>query len=299
MANPDRLTGLDSSFLHLERDSAHMHVAGCSVFAGQPPAHDELIEAIESKLHLVPRYRQRLAFVPLGQGRPVWVDDPHFKVQYHLRHTALPRPGGEAELKRLAGRVFSQALDRTRPLWELWLVEGLAGGRFAVLSKTHHALVDGVSGVDIATVLFDTSPEPLPVAAPAHEWVARPLPSAAQLLADALLERATVPQEVVRGARATLRGPRVMAARLGRAAGSVGVLAWTGLRAAPASPFNVRIGPHRRFTWVRADLAQFKAIKNSLGGTVNDVVLAVVTGALGRYMRLHGWSTEGVALRAM
>ncbi len=299
MANKDRLTGLDSSFLHLERDSAHMHVAGCSVFDGDAPSYDELVEVIESRLHLVPRYRQRLAFVPLNQGRPVWVDDPHFKVRYHVRHTALPRPGGDAELKRLAGRVFSQALDRSRPLWELWLVEGLSDGRFAVLSKTHHALVDGVSGVDIATVLFDTSAEPVPVAAPEHEWVARPLPSPAQLLADALLERTTVPGEVVRGARATLRGPRTVAARLGRALGSVSALAWTGLKAAPPSPFNVRIGPHRRFTWVRADLAQFKAIKNSLGGTVNDVVLAAVAGALGGYLRLHGHATDDVELRAM
>jgi diacylglycerol O-acyltransferase / wax synthase len=299
VANQDRLTGLDSSFLHLERDSAHMHVAGCSVFLGTAPAYEELLEAIDSRLHLVPRYRQRLAFVPLHQGRPVWVDDPHFNLQYHVRHTALPRPGGEAELKRLAGRVFSQALDRTRPLWELWLVEGLADGRFAVLSKTHHALVDGISGVDIATVLFDASAEPLPAAPPDHEWAARPLPSSAQLLADALLERATVPGEVVRGVRATLRGPRTMAGRAGRALGSVSALAWTGLRAAPTSPFNVRIGPHRRFTWVRADLAQFKAIKNSLGGTVNDVVLAVVAGGLGRYMRRHHQSTDGVELRAM
>jgi diacylglycerol O-acyltransferase / wax synthase len=298
VANQDRLTGLDSSFLHLERDSAHMHVAGCSVFAGQPPSHDELMEAIESRLHLVPRYRQRLAFVPFGQGRPVWVDDPHFNVRYHVRHTALPRPGGDAELKRLAGRVFSQALDRSRPLWELWLVERLAGGRFAVLSKTHHALVDGVSGVDIATVLFDSSPEPLPVAAPEQDWVARPLPSPAQLLADALLERATVPGEVARGVRATLRGPRSVAARLGRALGSVSALARTGLQAAPPSPFNVRIGPHRRFTWVRADLGQFKAIKDSLGGTVNDVVLAAVAGALGTYMRGHGQPTDA-ELRAM
>jgi diacylglycerol O-acyltransferase / wax synthase len=299
VANQDRLTGLDSSFLHLERDSAHMHVAGCSVFLGSAPAYEELLGAIDSRLHLVPRYRQRLAFVPLHQGRPVWVDDPHFKLQYHVRHTALPRPGGEAELKRLAGRVFSQALDRARPLWELWLVEGLADGRFAILSKTHHALVDGVSGVDIATVLFDASPEPLPVAPPDHEWVARPLPSSAQLLADALLERATGPGEAVRGVRATLRGPLTMAARAGRAFGSVGALAWTGLRAAPPSPFNVRIGPHRRFTWVRGDLGQFKAIKNSLGGTVNDVVLAVVAGALGSYMRRHHQSTDGVELRAM
>ena len=299
MANNDRLTGLDTSFLQLERDSAHMHVAGCSVFAGSPPSYDEVVQAIEARLHLVPRYRQRLAPVPFGQGRPVWVDDPHFRVRYHVRHTALPRPGGDAELRRLAGRVFSQALDRTRPLWELWLVEGLAEGRFALLSKTHHALVDGVSGVDIATVLFDTSPAPLPVAPPEHEWAARPLPSSAQLLADALLERATVPQEVVRGIEATLRGPRTMAARLGRALGSVGALTWTGLWAAPSSPFNVRIGPHRRFTWVEADLGQFKAIKNALGGTVNDVVLAVVAGALGGYMRGHGHPTDGVELRAM
>lgn len=299
MANKDRLTALDSSFLHLERNAAHMHVAGCSVFHGEAPTYDELVAAIESRLHLVPRYRQRLAFVPFNQGRPVWVDDPHFRVQYHVRHTALPRPGGEDELKRLAGRVFSQALDRSRPLWELWLVEGLAGERFAVLSKTHHALVDGVSGVDIATVLFDTSPEPLPVAPPDHEWVARPLPSRAQLLADALLERATAPGEVARGIRATLRGPRAVAARAGRALASVGALAWSGLAPAPSSPFNVRIGPHRRFTWVNADLGQFKAIKDALGGTVNDVVLTVVTGALGSYMRIHGRSTEGVELRAM
>ena len=299
MANNDRLTGLDASFLHLEQASAHMHVAGCSVFVGSAPSYDEVVQAIEARLHLVPRYRQRLAFVPFGQGRPVWVDDPHFKVQYHVRHTALPRPGGEDELKRLAGRVFSQALDRSRPLWELWLVEGLAGGRFALLSKTHHALVDGVSGVDIATVLFDTSPEPLPVAPPEHEWVPRPLPSSAQLLADALLERTTVPHEVMRGVRTTLRAPRAMAGRLGRALGSVGSLAWMGLQPVPPSPFNVRIGPHRRFTWVEADLGQFKAIKNALGGTVNDVVLAVVAGALGGYMRLHGHATDGPELRAM
>src|SRR5437660_11100622 len=169
VANRDRLTGLDSSFLHLERDSAHMHVAGCMVFEGTAPDYEELLAQVESRLHLVPRYRQRLAFVPLGQGRPVWVDDPHFKLTFHVRHTALPRPGGEEELKRLAGRVFSQPLDRARPLWELWLVEGLAGYRFAMLSKTHHALVDGISGVDIITVLFDTSPHPTPVGPAEHE----------------------------------------------------------------------------------------------------------------------------------
>src|SRR5947209_9086838 len=299
MANRDRLTGLDASFLHLEHDSAHMHVAGVTVFEGTAPRYEELVEQITRRLHLVPRYRQRLAFVPLNQGRPVWIDDPHFKPTYHVRHTALPRPGGEDELKRLAGRVFSQPLDRDRPLWELWLVEGLAEDRFALLSKTHHALVDGISGVDIATVLFDTSPDPMPVAPPDHEWVPKPLPHDAQLLADALLERSNAPGEIVRGFRAALRGPRAIVKSLGGALVGVGAMAWAGLQPAPPSIFNVPIGPHRRFTWVRGDLAQFKAVKNELGGTVNDVVLAVVSGALGRYMRLHGEDTEGVELRAM
>ena len=276
-----------------------MHVAGCMVFEGPAPTHEELLETIDSRLHLVPRYRQRLAFVPFSQGRPVWVDDPHFKASFHVRHTALPRPGGEDELQRLAGRVFSQPLDRSRPLWELWLVEGLADGRFALLSKTHHALVDGVSGVDIATVLFDSSPDPMPVASPDRQWIPRPLPSDSQLLADALVERAVVPAEILRGVRAALRGPRAVAGQLAKGVAGLGAMAWTGLQAAPESPFNVRIGPHRRFAWVRGDLAEFKAVKNALGGTVNDVVLAAVAGGLGRYMRLHGHSTDDVVLRAM
>jgi len=276
-----------------------MHVAGCAIFEGSPPAYEELLETVQSRLHLVPRYRQRLAFVPLNQGRPVWVDDPHFNLGYHVRHTALPQPGDEPQLKRLAGRVFSQALDRSRPLWEVWLVEGLSDDRFAVLSKTHHALVDGISGVDILTVLFDASPDPMPVAPPEHEWVPRPLPSDAQLVGDALLERATAPREIVRGIRAALRGPRAVASRAGEALVAVGALAWAGLRAAPPSPFNLRIGPHRRFAWVEGDLDEFKTAKNALGGTVNDVVLAAVAGGLGRYMRRHGHLTDGLELKAM
>ncbi len=299
MAFPDRLSSLDASFLALERDRAHMHVAACAVFEGKAPAYEELIEAIVARLHLVPRYRQRLAFVPLALGRPVWVDDPHFQLSYHVRHTALPRPGGERELKRLAGRVFSQALDRARPLWELWLVEGLAADRFALLTKAHHALVDGVSGLEIASVMFDGSPEQPPVVAPEHEWVARPLPTGAQLLVDALLERATGPAELARGLHGTLRRPLDVAQRLGESLAGIGAMAWAGVQAAPSSPFNVRIGPHRRFTWVRAELAEFKAVKNALGGTVNDVVLAAVADALGRYLRLHGHDTDELELRAM
>jgi len=298
----DRLTGLDSSFLHLEDDRAHMHVASCMTFEGPVPDYDDVVAAIESRLHLVPRYRQRLAFVPLEQGRPVWVDDPHFNPRYHLRHTALPAPGGEEELKRLAGRIFSQGLDRSKPLWEIWLVEGLDGegsGRFALLAKTHHALVDGVSGVDITTVLFDTAPDPMPVAPAEHAWVPQPLPSGAQLLADALRERATAPTEIARGVRATLRTPRRVLDRARDSLVGVGAMAWAGLNPAPPSPLNQPIGPHRRFTWIRGDLEQFKAIKNVLGGTINDVVLAAVAGALGRHLRRNGHPTRDLVLKAM
>jgi WS/DGAT/MGAT family acyltransferase len=299
VSHHDRLTALDTGFLHLERSGAHMHVAAIFVFEGDPPAYDELVEAIESRMHLVPRYRQKLAHVPLGQGRPVWVDDPHFNARYHLRHSALPAPGSDEQLKNLAGRLFALPLDRTKPLWELNLVEGLDGGRFAIISKTHHALVDGVSGVDITSVLFDTSPDPSPVGGDAREWLARPEPSDAELLADALLERATVPAEAARGLRALTRAPRHVLGRAGEWLVGVGAMAWAGLNPAPASPFNVPIGPHRRYTWVDANLAQFKAIKNELGGTLNDVVLAAVTLALGRFLLRRGEETDGLVLRAM
>jgi diacylglycerol O-acyltransferase / wax synthase len=295
----DRLTGLDASFLHIEDGYSHMHVAGVMLFEGPPPPYAELLEAFERRLPLVPRYRQRLAFVPLGQGRPCWVDDPHLNLRYHVRSTALPSPGSERQLKDLAGRVFSQQLDRDKPLWEVWLVEGLEDDRFAVLSKTHHALVDGISGVDIMSVLFDTSPEPAVPTDPGDRWLPRPLPTRAQLLAEALLERATIPAEIGRSVKAIFRGPRRIAAGLRDAAVGVGAMAWAGLNPAPGSPYNRSIGPHRRFTWVRADLREIKAIKDELGGTVNDVVLATVAGALGRHLRRRGHNTNGLELKAM
>jgi diacylglycerol O-acyltransferase / wax synthase len=295
----DRLTGIDASFLHLEDAASHMHVAGVMLFEGPPPPYDELLEAIERRLGLVPRYRQRLAFIPLGQGRPKWVDDPHLNLRYHVRSTALPAPGSEKQLKDLAGRVFAQQLDRDKPLWELWLVEGLEGDRFAVLSKTHHALVDGISGVDIMSVLFDTTPEPAAPTDTGERWLPRPLPSPAQLFGEALMERATIPGEIVRSVRAVFRGPRRVAEGLRDAAVGVGAMAWAGLNPAPASPYNTSIGPHRRFTWVRANLADLKAIKNELGGTVNDVVLATIAGALGKHLRRRGQNTDGLELKAM
>jgi diacylglycerol O-acyltransferase len=306
MSACDRLSALDAAFLHLEADGAHMHVASILVFDGEPPAYEDLVDAVAARLHLVPRYRQRLAFVPLQQGRPVWVDDPHFNLRYHVRHTALPAPGSDAELKRLAGRVFAQPLDRSKPLWEIWLVEGLsaghvpnAGPRFALLAKTHHALVDGVSGVDIVSVLFETAPEAPPPAPPAREWLPEPVPSGAQLLADALVERAVVPAEALRGLRRLTRGPRQAVAGAVEKLGAVGAMAWAGIMGAPDSPLNVDIGPHRRYTWVDADLRTFKATKDALGGTLNDVVLAAVSLALGRWLRGRGHDTEGLVLKAM
>jgi diacylglycerol O-acyltransferase len=299
----DRLTGLDASFLHLENGGAHMHVAGVMLFAGDPPDYDELVETTERRLHLVPRYRQKLAFVPLGQGRPKWIDDPHLNLRYHIRRTALPPPGNEDQLRALAGRVFSQPLDRDKPLWELWLVEGLAPGpdgpRFALLSKTHHALVDGISGVDIVSVLFDAAPDPAPQAGEPTRWLARPEPAKAQLFAEALLERATAPGEIVRSVRAMVRGPRRVARAAADSLVGLGAMAWAGLRPPPPSPYNVTIGPHRRFTWVRTSLDDVKAVKNELGGTVNDVVLATVAGALSRHLERRGAEVPGGVLRAM
>ena len=195
--------------------------------------------------------------------------------------------------------MFAQQLDRDKPLWEIWLVDGLEGDRFAMLSKTHHALVDGISGVDIMSVLFDTSPEPAAPPDTGERWLPRPLPSRAQLLGEALVERATVPTEIVRSVRAVLRGPRLVAEGLRDAAVGVGAMAWAGLNPAPPSPYNKSIGPHRRFTWVRVNLADIKAIKNELGGTVNDVVLATVAGALGKHLRRRGQNTDGIELKAM
>src|SRR4051794_6502558 len=304
MANRDRLTGLDAAFLDLESGGAHMHVAAILVFAGEPPAYDDLLGAIERRLHLVPRYRQKLAFVPYGQGRPEWVDDPHFNLRSPVRHSALPAPGGDAELERIAGRLFALPLDRGKPLWELFLVEGLAPGpdgeeRFAVISKTHHALVDGVSGVDITSVLFDASPEPPDADEPPRAWDPRPEPTGSQLLARALVERAIVPGESARALRAATRAPARAARRAVEGLTAIGALAWPGLRPAPPSPLHVPIGPRRRYAWVDASLDDLKAVKDALGGTLNDAVLTSVTLALGRWLRGRGIETQGLVLRAM
>jgi diacylglycerol O-acyltransferase len=242
----------------------------------------------------VPRYRQRLAEVPLAQARPRWVDDEHFDLRFHVRHTALPAPGSEYELQVLAGRVFSQQLRRDRPLWELWLVSGLEGGRFAILSKTHHALVDGVSGLDILSVLF--APDPENGDGP---WQPVPSPSTAGLITEALVERATSAGELIRPLRAAVRRPRRAVESVVQTAVGAGAMAWAGLQPAPPTPYNAsKVGPDRRFVWTRASLDDVKAIKNTLGGTVNDVVLTVVTRALRHHLQRRGEDVSELELKA-
>jgi diacylglycerol O-acyltransferase / wax synthase len=291
-----RLTPLDASFLELEDGTAHMHVASVMIFEGSPPSHEELLAHIEARLHLVPRYRRRLAFVPLGQGRPRWVDDPHFNLGYHVREAALPAPGTEEALRSMAARVFAQQLDRDKPLWEMLLVEGLQDDRFAVLSKSHHALVDGVSGVDILSVLFGP---PGGEDDPVQAWLPRPTPTETQLLTEALVERATQPAEALRSLRALARPPRRAASSALQAAGGALAFARSGFSGAPASPYNAPIGPHRRFAWQRASLDDVKRIRDALGGTVNDVMLTLVTRALRRHLQRRGIEVDGLELRAL
>ena len=294
----DRLTSIDASFLSNESSTSHMHIGGVTIFEGPPPGYDDLLDHIDGRLHLVPRYRQKLAFPPVESGRPFWIDDPQFNLSYHVRHSALPAPGGEDELRRMAARVFSQQLDRHKPLWELWLVEGLRKKRFALISKTHHALVDGVSGVDIATVLFDVEPVPAQKQ-PAQEWIPRPEPSAAALAAKGVEDVAKAPVRLAKRAASVAASPGTTLKQVQLAAEGVGEVAWEFANPAPDLPLNVPIGPHRRYAWVRGDLAEFKRIKEELGGTVNDVVLCAVAGSLRRWLKARGVRTEGLELRAL
>jgi WS/DGAT/MGAT family acyltransferase len=293
----DRLSPMDVSFLDQEKEGSHMHIGAVMIFEGPPPAYEDLLAHVESRLHLVPRYRQKLAYPPLQLGRPFWIDDPRFNIEYHVRHTALPSPGSVDQLRLLTGRIFSQRLDRSKPLWELWLVQGLEGNRFALINKTHHALVDGVSGVDITTVLFDTSPTPTPVGA--EDWTPKVEPSEAELAADGVKSLATFPARAAKRALSATRHPRDTASEAREAAEGLGAIAWSLANPPPRTPLNVPIGPHRRVLWVRFPLADLKEIKNELGGTVNDVFLALVSGALARWLRRRGIRTEGLELRGI
>ncbi len=293
----DRLSALDVSFLTNESSASHMHVGGVCIFEGPPMSYPDLLEHVRSRLHLVPRFRQKLAYPPAPTGRPFWVDDPAFNLEYHVRHSALPAPGSEEQLRNMAARVFSQQLDRTKPLWELWMVQGLSRKRFALVTKTHHALVDGVSGVDIATVLFDLQPVPEP-AETDRDWTPSSPPSGAQLLVKDAEGALRAPIRLMRRVEQAVEHPRRALGELAESAEALGEVGWNFANPAPEVPLNVPIGAHRRFEWVRGDLARFKRIKTALGGTVNDVVLAVVAGSLRRWLHARGVRTEGMELRA-
>src|SRR3954447_18826529 len=294
----DRLTAVDASFLTNESSSSHMHVGAILIFEGPPPRYTDLVEHVRSRLPLVPRFRQKLVVPPLEAGRPLWADDVNFNLTYHIRHTALPDPGGEEELKKLAGRVFSQQLDRSKPLWELWLVQNLERDRFALLTKTHHAMVDGVSGVDIGTVLFDLERDADPLKLE-DDWVPQPEPGTAELVVRGIADAVAAPVKLAERAVEVVRSPETTARKAVEALEGVGEIVSAFADPAPDVPLNEEIGPHRRYVWERSELAKFKQIKDALGGTVNDVVLAVVTGALRTWLHERGVRTEGLELRAL
>ena len=295
----DRLTAIDASFLVQEGPVSHMHVGAVTIFEGPPPPFADFLDTIRERLHLVPRYRQKLSFPPLETGRPVWVDDDSFNLEYHIRQTALPRPGSEDQLLRLASRIFSQQLDRSKPLWEVWLVEGLEGGRWSLITKTHHAVIDGIAGVDIAQVLFDLTPEPTVIEHPDAAWEPQPEPTGVELVASGAVGVVGAAVGGVRRVARLLSHPQEVLSEVREGLEGLGEVAWAGLNPAPETPLNVEIGPHRRYRVVRADLADFKLVKSVLGGTVNDVVLTVVSGALRDWLRSRGTRVEGLELRAL
>ena len=281
------LSPQDAAFLAAEGPSTPMHIGAVFIAEAGPLRTaqggidiERIREFIGARLHRIPRYRQRLAYTPL-RGRPIWIDDKHFSVEFHVRHTALPRPGTDEQLKRLIGRLSSQTLDRNRPLWELWVVEGLErGDRFAVVSKAHHCMVDGISGAELMTVLMSLSADERIQAPP--PYVPRPAPSARELLLDEALGFVTAPMQAGFRAAELLQSER--REELGQALRGVADLIVRGLIPASATPLNREIGPHRRFEHFALEIARVKALKDKLGGTLNDVVLATVAGGMRRFL---------------
>ena len=291
-----RLSAQDASFLHIEDDVNHMHIGSVAIFEGPPPTYDEILSAVSGKLPLLPRYRQKVRFVPLNLGRPVWVCDPHFNLTYHVRHTALPEPGSDDQLRRLVGRVMSQQLDRAKPLWEMWVAEGLSEGRWALVSKVHHCMVDGVSGSDLLAVMLDKEREPGPPAP--DSWRPEPEPSDVEVVAQSLAERVGDPLEVARGLLGAARSPR--AALTGLEQNARAVLALRNvLGRTPASSLNGPIGPHRRWAWAHSRLSDVKVVRTGLGGTVNDVVLTAITNGFRELIGARGESLEGRFVRTL
>jgi diacylglycerol O-acyltransferase len=292
----DRLSPLDSLFLHVEDGVTHMHIASCAVFEGPAPPYDDFVDLVASKLPLLTRYRQTVCFVPGQLGRPVWVDDPHFNLAYHIRHSALPPPGGRQELDDLMGRLMSVELDRHRPLWEVWMVEGLTEGRWALISKVHHCMVDGISGTDLMVLLLDSSrdaPRTMP-----HTWVPEQHPGSIRLTTDAMLDLLRTPAEQLRAMRALLRGPRKALNDLWTTLGGSVAL---GRELLPTETLSIEgaIGPHRRWAAACTSLEELKAIRRVYGTTLNDVVLAVIAGAFRDLLLSRGDAVNDAVLRSL
>jgi WS/DGAT/MGAT family acyltransferase len=300
----ERLSALDATFLAIETPNVHMHVGAVHLFRGEPLRapdggldFERIRELSEPALRRSGRFRQRLERIP-GFGHPVWVDDPRFNLDYHLRHTSLPEPGDVRQLKRLAGRIFSQKLDPHRPLWEMWIIEGLDDGRFAVLTKIHHCMIDGISGADLmAGFMQDSAEERL--ATSRVPWVPRPQPSGLQLVTEELRRRASLPGKMVRAGLSALWNPLKTLEGTEHAVEAMAAAVSHGLGSASATPLNDPIGPYRRFDWARLELSALKKVKERLGGTLNDVVLAVVAGAMREFLGRRSVSVEGIDFRAM
>jgi diacylglycerol O-acyltransferase len=285
---PDRLSALDASFLYLEESTTPMHVGGVATFkvpkAGL--AYDDVVTLVEQRLALVPRYRQRIKHVPGYIAKPVWFDDPEFDVTFHVRRSALPRPGTDEQLRELVGRLLSRRLDPRRPMWEMYFVEGLSRNRVAMVTKTHHAMVDGSAAVDLAQVILDVARKPREV--PDELWMPGPEPGAGQLVLDAIGELVRRPTDVVDSVRLALLDAKASATHVVGATLGLFAAARTAARPAPSSPLNVEIGEQRRFGTAVTNLDDYRAVRTTSGGTVNDVALATVTGALRSWLLSRG-----------
>jgi diacylglycerol O-acyltransferase len=293
----ERLSGLDASFLYLEKPGVHMHVAGLSVFGrredGSTLAYDDVERVVEARLQLAPRLRRKLLPVPGNLSRPVWIDDERFDLDFHLRRASVPSPGGRFELERAVGRVLSRPLDRTKPLWELYVFESLSEGRTAILLKLHHAMADGIGGMMIASALFDLAPD-APLGAPDAAWTAEPAPPVQDLIRDAMEEVILHP---LQGLTHVARQPRILAEAAAATADALRTVA--GMGTPPRGPFDGKVGPNRRFATAERPFEVFRTIKERLGGTVNDVVLTAVAGGVHVLLESRGEPTKGRTLRAM
>jgi WS/DGAT/MGAT family acyltransferase len=290
-----RLTAQDAAFLYLERPHAPLHIGSLGVFEGCIP-FERFLAHMDSRIPLIPRYRQRLAFVPLSLAHPTWEDDPKFDIKNHVRRVALPAPGNDQQLREMTTKIFATQLDRRMPLWETYLIEGLEGGRSGVLSKVHHAMIDGVSGMEVLMAILDLSPEPAP-APEASPWEPEPLPDIGMRLIDALRDHLIQQREVFRDFQQAVTHPRDGFREVQKVFNSFrSASPWLALPA-PRTPFSVRIGLERRVAFSEVSFVEIREIRTSLGGTVNDVVLAVLAGGLRHYLVKHGYDVDKLELR--